>query len=98
MKLSAKIHKTFDEGKVKAIASLTIDDAFAVHGIKVLEGNNGDQIVMPSTKYKDEYHDTFHPISKDARAKVNDTVLSAYEMHLAQNQSAKESATFSQAI
>ena len=79
MKLSAKIHKTFDEGKVKAIASLTIDDCFAVHGIKVIEGKNGTYVVMPSTKYKDEYRDTFHPISKDARKQIEDIVMSAYE-------------------
>lgn len=70
MTLTAKIHKVFDEDAktsgsswVKAIASVTIGDDFAVHGVKVLAGSNGDIVVMPATKYKDRYQDTFHPIT-----------------------------------
>lgn len=84
MILTAKIHKVFDQGKVKAIASVNIGDAFAVHGVKVLAGANGDTVVMPSTKYKDKYQDTFHPISCEAREQINGVVLDAYQQYLSQ--------------
>lgn len=87
MTLTAKIHKVFDEGKVKAIASVNIGDAFAVHGVKVLAGANGDAVVMPSVKYKDKYQDTFHPINREAREQINNTVLDAYHQFVSQSKS-----------
>ena len=84
MTLTAKIHKVFDTGTVRAIASVNIGDAFAVHGVKVLTGANGDNVVMPSTKYKDKYQDTFHPISREAREQINGVVLDAYQQYLSQ--------------
>jgi len=83
--LTAKIHKVFDSGPVKAIASVNIGDAFAVHGVKVLAGSKGDSVVMPSTKHKDKYQDTFHPISREAREQINNTVLDAYAQYLSQD-------------
>lgn len=87
MNLTAKIHRVFDEGKVKAIASVNIGDAFAVHGVKVLAGSKGDSVVMPSTKYKDKYQDTFHPINREAREQINSTVLDAYQQFISQSES-----------
>ena len=91
MTLTAKIHKVFDEDAktsggswVKAIASVTIGDDFAVHGVKVLAGSNGDIVVMPATKYKDRYQDTFHPINREARANITSVVLDAYTQYLSQ--------------
>ena len=84
MTLTAKIHKVFDEGKVKAIASVNIGDDFTVHGVKVLAGANGDAVVMPSTKHKDRYQDTFHPINREARAQITGVVLDAYVQYLSQ--------------
>lgn len=84
MTLTAKIHKVFDEGKVKAIASVNIGGDFAVHGVKVLAGANGDAVVMPSTKHKDRYQDTFHPIHREARAQITGVVLDAYAQYLSQ--------------
>ncbi|MFA6731102.1 MAG: SpoVG family protein [Candidatus Izemoplasmatales bacterium] len=84
MTLTAKIHRVFDDGKVKAIASVNIGDDFAVHGVKVLTGENGDVVVMPSTKYKDRYQDTFHPINREAREQITGIVLDAYAQYLSQ--------------
>ena len=74
MNLTAKIHKVFDEDVrstggswVRAIASVNIGNDFVVHGVKVLAGTNGDTVVMPATKYKDKYQDTFHPINRKQR-------------------------------
>jgi stage V sporulation protein G len=91
MTITAKIHKVFDSRQraesgscVKAIASINIDDAFAIHGVKVLEGKNGDSVVMPSTKYKDKYQDIAHPISVTARSQLNEAVLTVYENYISQ--------------
>jgi len=82
--LTAKIHKVFDSGTVRAIASVNIGDSFAVHGVKVLTGSKGDSVVMPSVKYKDKYQDTFHPISREARELISNTVLDAYRQFFLQ--------------
>ena len=84
MTLTAKIHKVFDSGTVRAIASVNIGDSFAVHGVKVLTGSKGDSVVMPSTKYKDKYQDTFHPINREAREQINGVVMDAYQQYLSQ--------------
>ncbi len=84
MTLTAKIHKVFDSGPVKAIASVSIGGDFAVHGVKVLAGANGDTAVMPSTKHKDRYQDTFHPINREAREQITSVVLDAYVQYLSQ--------------
>ena len=84
MTLTARIHKVFDTGTVKAIASVNIGDSFTVHGVKVLAGSKGDSVVMPSTKYKDKYQDTFHPIKREAREQINSVVMDAYQQYLAQ--------------
>jgi stage V sporulation protein G len=98
MNLTAKIHKVFDTGVVKAIASVNIDDAFAVHGVKVLSGKNGDNVVMPSVKHNDKYQDTFHPISREAREQISTAVLDAYRECLARQPSHEDTLAMSQAM
>ena len=68
-----------DGGKLKAVASITIDGSFAVHDIKIIEGNAGPFIAMPSRKTPDgEFKDIAHPINADTRALVADMILSEY--------------------
>ena len=88
MKIKAKIDRMVDnEGsKVKAIASANIGDAFAIHGIRVIDSQKGLFVQMPQNSYqkngKTEYSDIFHPITADARNELNNAVLSAYEQRL----------------
>ena len=67
------------EGKMKAIAAITIDGVFVVHDIKVIEGDNGLFIAMPSVKRKDgEFKDIAHPINPETREKIQNAILEAY--------------------
>lgn len=69
-----------DDGKLKAVASITIDECFVVHDIKVIQGNEGYFISMPSRKTPDgEYKDIVHPINTETREQIRDAVLKAYE-------------------
>ena len=68
------------ESKLKAVASITIDDCFVVHDIKVLEGNQGYFVSMPSRKTPEgEYKDVAHPINTPTREEINKLVLAKYE-------------------
>lgn len=68
------------EGKLKAIVSITIDDEFVVHDIKVIEGEKGLFIAMPSRKSTDgEYRDIAHPISSATRESMQKLILEKYE-------------------
>lgn len=65
---------------MKAIASITIDDEFVVHDIRVIDGNNGMFVAMPSKRTPDgEFRDIAHPISSETRDKIQNAVLAAYE-------------------
>ncbi len=80
MDITAKIRKTFDgEGKLKAIASIVIDNAFAVHGIKIIDSRNGIFVSMPNEKVGEEYRDICHPMTAEFREKITGAVISAYE-------------------
>lgn len=69
-----------DDTKLKAVASITIDDCFVVHDIKVLEGTQGYFVSMPSRKTPDgQYKDVAHPINTDTREQLNKAVLEAFE-------------------
>ena len=69
-----------DDTKLKAVASITIDDCFVVHDIKVLEGNQGFFVSMPSRKTPDgQYKDVAHAINTDTREQLNKVVLEAFE-------------------
>ena len=72
-----------DNGKLKAVASITIDGCFAVHDIKIIDGNNGPFIAMPSRKTPEgEFKDIAHPINPEARALISDMILKAYQEQL----------------
>ena len=75
-----RIRKIATEGKMKAIVSVTFDNEFVVHDIKVIEGQNGLFIAMPSRKTPDgEFKDIAHPINTDTREKIQNSTLKAYE-------------------
>lgn len=75
-----RVRKVTKEGKMKAIVSITIDNEFVVHDIKVIEGEKGLFIAMPSRKASDgEYRDIAHPINSDTRDKIQSLILKAYE-------------------
>ena len=75
-----RVRKITKEGKMKAIVSITLDDEFVVHDIKVIEGEKGLFIAMPSKKATDgEYRDIAHPINSATRELIQNTILDAYE-------------------
>ncbi len=74
-----RIRKVDKEGKMRAIASITIDDEFVVHDIKVIEGDKGLFIAMPSKKSLDgEYRDIAHPINTETRFRIQEAVIKKY--------------------
>lgn len=78
-----RVRKIAKEGKMKAIVSITIDDEFVVHDIKVIEGEKGLFIAMPSKKTADgEYKDIAHPINKATREEIQQMILDSYEKAL----------------
>lgn len=78
-----RVRKVAKEGKMKAAVSITIDDAFVVHDIKVIEGDTGLFIAMPSRKSLDgEYRDIAHPINTATREKLQKLILEHYEKSL----------------
>lgn len=75
-----RVRKVTKEGKLKAVVSITIDDEFVVHDIKVIEGEKGLFIAMPSKKALDgEYRDIAHPINSGTREKIQGTILERYK-------------------
>lgn len=75
-----RIRKITTEGKMKAIVSVTFDNEFVVHDIKVIEGQNGLFIAMPSRKTPDgEFKDIAHPINTTTREKIQTSILEEYE-------------------
>ncbi|MBQ6442532.1 MAG: septation regulator SpoVG [Lachnospiraceae bacterium] len=75
-----RVRKVEKEGKMKAAVSITIDDEFVVHDIKVIDGEKGLFIAMPSRKASDgEYRDIAHPINSDTRQKIQQLILDAYK-------------------
>ena len=79
-----RIRKFEKEGKMKAVVSITIDEEFVVHDIKVIDGEKGLFIAMPSRKAADgEYRDIAHPINSDTRNKIQQIILEKYESEVA---------------
>lgn len=75
-----RVRKISKEGKMKAVVSITLDDEFVVHDIKVIEGEKGLFIAMPSKKASDgEYRDIAHPINSGNRDYIQREILDAYE-------------------
>ena len=78
-----RVRKVSKEGKMKAIVSITLDNEFVVHDIKVIEGEKGMFIAMPSRKATDgEYRDIAHPINSETRDKIQGIILAKYESTL----------------
>lgn len=78
-----RVRKVAKEGKMKAVVSITIDNEFVVHDIKVIEGEKGLFIAMPSRKTADgEYRDIAHPINSDTRERLQSIILQEYEAAL----------------
>lgn len=76
-----------DDSKLKAVASVTFDDCFVVHDIKVIQGNEGYFIAMPSRKTNDgEYKDIAHPIKTEMRESIISAILQAFEVEKAKPQ------------
>lgn len=74
-----RIRKIAADGKMKAIVSVTFDNEFVVHDIKVIEGQNGLFIAMPSRKTPDgEFKDIAHPINTETREKIQNAILDEY--------------------
>lgn len=75
-----RIRKIDVEGKMKAVVSITFDNEFVVHDIKIIESQNGLFIAMPSRKTPDgEFKDIAHPINQSARDKIQKAILDKYE-------------------
>ncbi len=80
-----RVRRVAKEGKMKAVVSITIDEEFVVHDIKVIEGEKGLFIAMPSRKATDgEYRDIAHPINSTTREKIQNIILEKYEQVLAE--------------
>jgi len=82
-----RIRKIEKEGKMKAVVSITLDDEFVIHDIKIIEGEKGLFIAMPSRKARDgEYRDIAHPINFETREKVQNIILEKYAAFLEDEQ------------
>ena len=78
-----RVRKITKEGKMKAVVSITLDDELVIHDIKVIEGDKGLFIAMPSKKATDgEYRDIAHPINSSTRENLQRVILESYEKAL----------------
>ena len=81
-----RVRKIAHDGKMKAVISITLDNEFVVHDIKVIEGEKGLFIAMPSRKATDgEYRDIAHPINSETRDKIQRVILDKYETTALEN-------------
>jgi stage V sporulation protein G len=86
-----RIRKVGAEGKLKAYVTVTFDNCFVIHNVKVIEGKNGAFIAMPSRKTKTgEYKDVAHPINSDFRGKLQDRILEVYKLDTSEPSAVKE--------
>ena len=84
-----RIRKVSDEGKMKAVVSITFDTEFVVHDIKIIDGQNGLFIAMPSRKMGEgDFRDIAHPLDSETRNKIREAIFEEYEKAL--NEMAKE--------
>lgn len=75
-----RVRKLSEEGKMRGIVSVTFDNAFVVHDIKIIEGQNGLFIAMPSRKVSEgEFRDIAHPINAEMRFELQNDIIKAYE-------------------
>lgn len=86
-----RIRKITSEGKMKAVVSVTFDDQFVVHDIKIIEGQNGPFIAMPSRKMGEgDFRDIAHPINSETRGMIQDAIFARYEELEAQEAAEEE--------
>ena len=82
-----RVRKVSEEGKMKAVISITFDDEFVVHDIKIIEGQNGPFIAMPSRKMGEgDFRDIAHPLNSETRNKIKDAIFAEYEKYLQSSQ------------
>ena len=80
-----RIRKINDDSNMKAVVSITFDDEFVVHDIKIIEGQNGLFIAMPSRKMGEgDFRDIAHPLVSETRNKIRDAIFAEYDKVLAQ--------------
>ena len=81
-----RVRKVTKEGKMKAVVSITLDNEFVVHDIKVIEGEKGFFIAMPSRRASDgEYRDIAHPINSETRERIQSIILEKYAIAAAES-------------
>ena len=86
-----RVRRIAREGKMRAVVSITIDNVFVVHDIKVIEGEKGLFIAMPSKKSADgEYRDIAHPINSETRSMLEEIILKRYEESAIQEEGAQD--------
>jgi len=86
-----RIRRIDTEGKMKAVASVTLDNEFVIHDIKIIESHNGLFIAMPSRKTPDgEFKDIAHPINAQSRERLQTAILEKYQNSLAEQAAAAE--------
>ena len=82
-----RIRKINNEGKMKAVVSITFDDEFVVHDIKIIDGQNGLFIAMPSRKMGEgDFRDIAHPLLSETRNKIKEAIFAEYEKVLAEKE------------
>ena len=87
-----RIRKVTDEGKMKAIVSITFDEEFVVHDIKIIDVQNGLFIAMPSRKVNEgDFRDIAHPILSETREKIKNAIFQEYEKTLQSQDETEES-------
>ena len=78
-----KIRKTMHDGRLRAVVSVTLDNAVAIHDIKVVQGDDRLFVAMPSRREEHgEYRDIFHPISTNARSALENSIIEAYRQYI----------------
>ncbi len=78
-----RVRKITQEGKMRAIVSVTLNDKFVVHDVRVIEGNNGLFVAMPSKRTPNgEFRDIAHPINSETREVIQESVLEVYNREL----------------
>ena len=89
-----RVRKIAKDGKMKAVVSITIDSVFVIHDIKVIEGEKGLFIAMPSKKSADgEYRDIAHPINTETRSMLESIILDEYEKSALQEETSPTGTT-----
>lgn len=87
-----RVRKINDDGRMKAVVSITFDDEFVVHDIKIIEGQNGLFIAMPSRRMSDgDFRDIAHPLLSETRNRIKDAIFAEYEKVLAEESPAPDS-------